>query len=233
MPQIYGIEHIIYLVVVFSMMAVAILLIKKYVKTEAGLSRTVRITGALLLTAIVWNRLSVAFLRDGWNSLIPGTFCGVSSFVFSVATLVFNKNSKVFHCLTYCGLLGGTLTLVYPDFIGQAATIWYPMTISGLVHHTVMLFLGILMLVTGYVKPELKKWHILPIGLSFYMSFGLFLITYLGYGDAIHIFTPILEDTPLDWLLLGAIFLSAHALFLFVWDRLEKKHWIHTLHFEA
>jgi hypothetical protein len=227
MPEIYGIEHILYLIVVFSMMAIAFILIRKKVKTETGLDRTIRITGGLLLACIVWNRLSIAWLRDGWDSLIPGSFCGLTSLVFSLATLIFRKNSPVFHCLVYCGLLGGTLTLAYPDFIGQADSIWYPMTISGLAHHTVMLFLAILMIRTGWMKPELKKWPILPIGLSFYMSFGLFLITYLGYGDAIHIYTPILEDTPLDWLILGILFLGLVAIFLFVWDRLEKKQRIH------
>jgi len=147
--------------------------------------------------------------------------------VFSLSALIFKKNSNIFHCLVYCGLLGGTLTLAYPDFIGQSDSIWYPMTISGLVHHTVMLFLGILMIRTGYMKPELKKWYILPIGLSFYMSFGLFLITYLGYNDAIQIYTPVLEDTPLDWLVLGVLFMSLVALFQILWGRLEKKHAIH------
>jgi membrane protein implicated in regulation of membrane protease activity len=98
------------------------------------------------------------------------------------------------------------------------------MTISGLVHHTVTFYLVFLMLKSGYLKPELKKWHLLPIGLSIYMVYGLFLVTVVGYGDAMYIYHPILEGTFLDWDVLGVIFLLLHFLFLCLWE-LTQKRW--------
>lgn len=226
MPAIFGTEHLLYLAVVIGLMILAFWIIRKTVKTEKGLERTIRIIGGILLSSIVWNRLSIAILRDGWDSLLPGSFCGLTSLSFSISALIFKKNSPVFHCLAYCGILGGFLTLVYPDFIGQAPTIWYPMTISGLWHHTVMLFLGVFMLLSGYVKPELRKWQYLPIGLSFYICVGLFEITQLGYSDAMEIFNPILSGTPLNWFVMGCIFLPVHAIFLLAWDAAAKRRWI-------
>ncbi len=226
MPEIYGTEHVFYLTVVFSLMVLAFGILRKRVKTEKGLERTIRILGGILLASIVWNRLSIAILRDGWDSLLPGSFCGLTSLALSVSALIFRKNSPVFHCLAYCGILGGLVTLAYPDFIGQAPTIWYPMTISGLWHHTLMLFLGAFLLASGYVRPELRKWHYLPIGLSFYICVGLFEITQLGYSDAMEIFNPILSGTPLNWFVLGCLFLPVHALFLFVWGVAAKRRWI-------
>lgn len=226
MPKVFGVEHILYLFVVFGMMALAYYFIRKNVKTERGLERTIRVIGAILLASIIWNRLSIAILRDGWDSLIPGSFCGLTSLSFSLSALIFKKNSPVFHCLAYCAILGGLITLAYPDFIGQSSTIWYPMTISGLWHHTVMLFLGVLMLLTGYVKPELRKWHLLPIGLAFYVCMGLFEITHLGYDDAMEIFNPILSGTPFDWFVMGCIFLPVHALFLLGWEKIRRWGWI-------
>ncbi len=203
-------------------MVVATLLIRKTVKTENQVKIVVKLIAGLLLMAIIWNRTSIAILRNGMKSFLPGTFCGASSLALAIAVLVFPKNSPVFHSVAYTGLLGSLLTLFYPDFIGQDDSFFYPMTISGLIHHTVMLYLVFLMLLTGYLKPELKKWYLLPLGLCFYMVYGLFLIHVVGYGDAMYIHEPILPDTSLDWDMLGFLFLLLHAVFLVVWEFVNK-----------
>ena len=223
MPQIYGIEHILYLLVTISIMTALTILIDKKVHTTKQKEVTVKLIGVALLLAILWNRTSIAILRNGISSFLPGTFCGASSFALAIAVLICKKDSPVFHSVAYTGLLGSILTLVYPDFIGQDVSFFYPMTISGLVHHTVTFFLVLIMIRTGYLKPELKKWHLLPLGLSVYMVYGLFLITVLGYGDAMYIYQPILEGTILDWDVLGAIFLALHLVFLVIWDLIMKR----------
>lgn len=224
MPQIYGIEHILYLLVVITIMTGLTIFIQKKVKTEKQIELTIKIIGIVLLLAIIWNRISVITLREsGIGSILPGTFCGASSLALAIAVLFFKKNSPVFHSIAYVGILGGILTQVYPDFIGQDESFFYAMTISGLVHHSIIFFLVFIMIKTGYLKPELKKWHLLPIGLAFYMIYGLFLITVLGYGDAMYIYRPILEGTPLNWIVLGSIFLVLHFLFLLFWELIQKK----------
>jgi hypothetical protein len=223
MPQIFGIEHILYLLVTFVMITGLTILIQKKAHTEKQKETAIKLIGVGLLLAILWNRTSISFLRNGWISFLPGTFCGASSFALAIAVLVCKKNSPVFHSVAYTGLLGSILTIVYPDFIGQDVSFFYPMTISGLVHHTITFFLVFIMIRTGYLKPELKKWVLLPLGLSVYMVYGLFLITVLGYGDAMYIYHPILEGTILDWDVLGAIFLVLHGGFLVMWEFLEKR----------
>ncbi|MBN2503830.1 MAG: YwaF family protein [Bacilli bacterium] len=226
MPQVFGPEHIIYLLISIALMIGATYWIRRNVHTEKGMINTIKIIGLMLLVAILWNRTSIALLRDGFRSFLPGTFCGASSLALALSVLVAKKNSPIFHSVAYTGLLGSILTLVYPDFIGQDQSFFYPMTISGLVHHTVMFYLIIVMLMTGYLKPELKKWHLLPLGLSIYMVYGLFLITVVGYGDAMYIFHPILEGTILDWDVMGVLFLALHAIFLIVWEFTMKNRLI-------
>jgi uncharacterized membrane protein YwaF len=223
MPEVFGWEHFTYLAMVVIIMTVLLFLIKKKVKDEKEIEKIVRITGVLLFVAIAWNRLSISLLRDGWGNLLPGSFCGATSLILSICAIGLKKNHAVFHCIAYMGLLGGILTLIYPDFIGQADSIWFPMTISGLVHHTIMTFLVLLMILTGYLKPELKKWYLLPLGVCVYMTYGLFLITVLEYGDAMHVFSPILDGTNLDWFHLGLIYLPVHAVFLLAWEFFGKK----------
>jgi hypothetical protein len=224
MPHVYGIEHFVYLFVTTAIMVISWIGIKKHVKSEDQLTKTIRIIGFLLFLAIVWNRISIAILRDGWNELLPATFCGASSLALSIAAMTLKKDHIIFHCIAYVGLMGGILTLVYPDFIGQSSSIFYPMTISGLVHHSIMFFLVMTMLMTGYLKPQLKKWMVAPVGLCIYMTYGLFLITVVGYHDAMYIYEPILEGTPLTWIVIGVIFLAYHFVFLLVFGILQKKN---------
>ncbi|HOP56869.1 MAG TPA: YwaF family protein [Bacillota bacterium] len=224
MPHIYGPEHIIYLFVVIVLMGMGFFLINRHVKTEKQLALAIRLIGGLLLIMIIWNRLSIAILRDGFNELLPGSYCGTSSLVLALAAIFLKKDHPVFHCVAYIGLLGGLATLAYPDFIGQADSIFYPMTISGLAHHTVMVFLVVVMLTTGYLKPMFLKWHYAVLGLALYLVYGLFLIKVLGYGEAMCINRPLLDDTNLYCFQLGAIYLPVHAAFLAIWNLVGKKY---------
>lgn len=218
MPQVYGLEHFLYLFTVFSIYAVGFYLIHKYIKTEKQVTWLIKGIGLVLFLAIMWNRISVSALRDGWAHFIPSTFCGFSSLALSLGAITLKKDHPFFHSVAFVGLLGGLLTTFYPDFIGQSDSIFYPMTISGLVHHSVMVFLVIVMIQTKFLIPTKKKWVYLPLGLSLYMTFGLFQITVLGYNDAMYIYHPILEGTPLNWFVLGMIFLPYHFIFVSVFD---------------
>lgn len=223
MPTVYGFEHFAYLFVSLLILVPTFLWIKKHVHTEKEIRKTIFILGAILFVAIIWNRISVCALRDGFDKFIPSTFCGMSSLLLSISAMTLKKDHAVFHSVAYVGLLGGLLTNIYPDFIGQAPSIFYPMTISGLVHHTLMVFLVIVMFSLGYVRPSIKKWIYLPLGLAVYMCIGIFLMTELGYSDAMYIYSPILSGTPLNWFWLGMIFLPYHALFLLVWERARRQ----------
>jgi len=217
MPTVYGIEHLLYLTAVALIGGAVLFFVKKHVTTERGVDSAVRILGAVLLAAIVWNRLSIAITRGDFSGLLPGSFCGASSLALAVAAITLKRNHVVFHCIAYVGWVGALITQLYPDFIGQGPTIWYPMTISGLTHHSVMFLLVTMMVMTGFLKPDPKKWIALPLGLSVYMVYGLFLITVLGYGDAMYIYHPILSGTPLNWIVLGPIFFALQGLFLLAW----------------
>ncbi|HEY8365038.1 MAG TPA: hypothetical protein VIK84_05645 [Haloplasmataceae bacterium] len=223
MPTVFGTEHIIYLAIVIALMVLAIVLVKRFVKTDKQLVIIIKSIAFLLLLAIIWNRISIAIGRDNYDSLWPSSFCGTSSLVLALGTLLFKKDNPILHCVVYIGFLGGVLTLVYPDFIGQANSIFYPMTISGLLHHTLMVFLIILMFITGYFRPSLKKWKYLPIGLALYMVYGLFLITVVGLSDAMYIYSTILDEVKLNWFYLGLIFIPTHFLFLCSWELITRK----------
>jgi hypothetical protein len=223
MPHVFGIEHALYILVALIVGVVMYKTIVRLASTDAEKVKAIRIIGGVLLAAIIWNRLSIAITRDNFAGLLPGTFCGASSLFLSIGALVLKKNAPYFHCVAFVGLYGGLTTLIYPDFIGQSDSVFYQMTISGLVHHTVMVFLFVMMVRLGFLVPDPRKWIYFPTGLAFYMVYGLFLITKLGYGDAMLIHGPILEGTPLDWLVMGMIVMTLHGVVLVIWEKVSGR----------
>lgn len=67
---------------------------------------------------------------------------------------------------------------------------------SGLLHHTIMVWLVIICMLTKYIVPTMKKWSIFPIGLSMVMTFGLFEKDCLHFTKAMQIGEPLLKSAP-------------------------------------
>lgn len=221
MPHVYGIEHILYLAVTLSATVAVWLLAARYCRGEKGSAILVKSIAAVLLCTLVWNRISIACYSESFAlALVPTSFCGMSSLLFSLATLLGKRDNKALHCVAYVGMLGGLLTVFYPDFVGQADSIFHSRTISGLAHHSITIMLFGAMLAVGYLKPSLKRWYCLPLGLCTYITFGLFFIQAFDMDGAMYITKPILPDTPLVWYVIGLIFVPVHVLLLLGWELL-------------
>lgn len=218
MPKVFGTEHLLYLLVCVVVSVVSLILIKKFVKTKKQKTILVKVMGVALFIAIMCNR----FACCGWvfdiENFFPTTFCGTTSIIFSL-TLIFAKpDSSLMQFVSSCAFFGGILTLIYPDFIGQNQSIFFGKTITGLLHHTLMVYNFILILLLGYYKPTLKKWQALPLGLCVYMTYGIFNITILGHSDSMQIYKPLLEGTPFTWFFTGILFILLYTMFLVVYE---------------
>ncbi len=132
MPKVFGWQHLTYLAVFIVIAIILTFFILKYAKAEKMLALIMKIIGGLLFICIVWNRTTLVMKYNSAWFLIPDTFCGISSLILSLALLIGKRNNFVFHFICYLGFIGGLIVLVYPDFIGQASSIFYPATISGL-----------------------------------------------------------------------------------------------------
>ena len=223
MLEIYGLEHFLYLLVSFPIFILSIYLIKKYIKTERALRKTVTIVGIIYIIVLVWNRIVTSIYLVGWSHFLPNLYCGISGIALSISMIFLKKDHIAFHCIVYISILGGLLTMIYPDFIVKGSSLFFMPTISGLIHHSLLLFVPIMLIVMGYVKPNVKKYLVLPLGMSLYISLGVFQITVMGYEDAMYIFEPVLQNTMFNWFGLAILFLPAHFLFLFVWQYIPAR----------
>lgn len=219
MPKIFGWQHLTYLAVAIILMIIGWTLIKKFVKKENHLRLVFFILGIVELGLISWNRICTNIGVYNPIMLLPTTFCGTTSFVFAMILIFGKKDSKPLQFITMCAFLGGLLTLIYPDFIGQNASVFYPPTISGLLHHTFLLFTSVLVIITKYLVPTFKKWSSLIVGLCAFMAYGAFQIGILKRSNSMQIMKPLISGTALNFALVGFLFVVLYTVFLLVYER--------------
>lgn len=205
MPQIFGWQHFTYLGIFLLVSAATLACIKIKVKRDFTLTVLTKCLGVFLFAMIAWNRITIALAQDNALMLIPNSFCGMTSLCLALCAIFCKRDALVFHCFVYLALWGGTLTLIYPDFISQDARFFYPPTISGLLHHSVALYVAVMLILTGQVKPSVRKFYAFPVGMCLLLCYGLFLIDALGFSGAMYIGSPLIEGTILTWYFVGPL----------------------------
>lgn len=220
MIKIFGKEHIIYMAISFAIIITTLVLIKKYCKTERSKKIAIKVSGAVQLLVVLLNNI---FLYQWVHRIELVSLCGTVSLLFAVFAIVCKKDSSCLHFVTYTGLLAGLIATIYPTYIGQGTTIFFPSTITSLIHHSLTFYLAILVLELGYITPNIKKWHAWPLGYCALMTYGLFNLKIRGRADSMYINNPVLAGTKLNWFYLGLIFLAVYTIFLLVYDGIKNK----------
>ena len=207
------------------MASAALLLAKKYAKSERAREIFMKSLALLLFIAIIANRLSQVFRYDTvrWEQIIPDSYCGMTSLVLALAVLLGKKDNYALHFVWILGLFGGIATVVYPAFIGQGPTVFYLPTITGLLHHSLCATLAIAVLMFGWMRITYKKWYCTVLGFTCYLTVGAFLIGCLGFEDAYHIYTPLIDGTVLTTWVMAPMYLACYALLLLVIELVRKR----------
>ena len=197
MPELFGVEHILYLVISTAIASAALLLAKRYARDEKSQRVFLKVLAALLLVAIVTNRLSQVFRYDDvrWYLIIPDSFCGMTSLVLALAVLFGKRDNNVLHFVWLLGIFGGVSSSIYASYVGQGPTVFYLPTISGLLHHSISATLVVAILMFGYIEITYKKWYCTLFGFTSYLTLGAFMMQEFDMNDAFHIAEPLIEGT--------------------------------------
>jgi hypothetical protein len=75
----------------------------------------------------------------------------------------------------------------------------------------------------NWIHITYKKWYCTILGFTCYLTVGAFLIGCLGFEDAYHIYTPLIDDTPLTTWVMAPMYLGCYALLLLVIELVRKK----------
>lgn len=224
-PQLFGIEHILYIIITTVVASAGLLLAKKYAKTDKSQTIVLKILAALLFVAIMTNRLSQVF-RYGtvrWYCIIPDSFCGMTSLVLALAVLFGKKDNHVLHFVWLLGLFGGISTVIYATFLDQDISFFYIPTISGLLHHSLSAIVVVALLIFKQIDITYKKWYCTFFGFTSYLTLGAFLMHTFDLSDAYHIAEPLISDTPLTAWVMAPMYAVGYGLVLLIVELVKRK----------
>jgi len=220
MAKIFGKEHIIYMIVSFAIIITALVLIKKFCTSEKSKKIAVKVSGAVQLIVVLLNNI---FLYKWVHRIELVSLCGTVSLLFAIFAIFCKKDSPCLHFVAYTGLVAGLIATIYPTYLNQGPTIFFPSTITSLMHHSLTFYLAVLVLELGYVVPDIKKWKAWPIGYCCLLVYGLFNIKIRGRSDSMYINNPVLSGTKLNWFYMGLLFLLVYTIFLLIFDAIKNK----------
>lgn len=219
-PKIFGVEHIVYMIISFIITIAALILIKIFCKTEKQKNLAYKISAGILLLVVVLNNI---FIYQWVNEVKLDSLCGTISLLFAVFALVCKKDSACLHFVTYTAIVSCLIATIYPNYIGQGDTIFFPSTITSLLHHSLSFYMAILTLMIGRITPNIKRWYIWPLGYCAIITFGLFNIKFRGKSDSMYINSPVISGTFLNWFYLAIMFFALYMIFLFIYDAVKNK----------
>jgi hypothetical protein len=224
-PQLFGIEHILYILISTVVAVITLVLARKTAVTEKSQKIFLKILALLLLAAILANRLSQVF-RYGtvrWYCIIPDSFCGMTSLVLALAVLFGRKDNCVLHFVWLLGLFGGISTVIYATFLDQDVSFFYLPTISGLLHHSFSATLAVALLLFRQIRITYKKWHYTFFGFTAYLTLGAFLMHTFKLSDAFHIAEPLIPGTPLTAWVMAPMYAAGYGLILLSVELYSRK----------
>lgn len=223
--QLFGIEHILYIVLSTIFGSAYLLLSKKYAKTEKSQNIALKSLAFLLFVAIMTNRLSQVYRYDTvrWYCIIPDSYCGMTSLVLALAVLLGKRDNHILHFVWLLGLFGGISTVIYATFLDQGPTIFYLPTISGLLHHSLCATLVVALFLFRQIDITYKKWYCTFFGFTSYLTVGAFLMHTFDMSDAFHIAEPLLSGTPLTAWVMAPMYAVAYGIILWIVEIVKRK----------
>ena len=224
-PQLFGIEHISYIIISTLIGGIGMLFAYKYAKNEKTQNIILKCLAAALFIYVMTNRLSQVFRYDTvrWYCIIPDSFCAMTSLVLSLAVLFGKKNNNVYHFVWLLGLFGGISTVIYATFVDQHTSFFYIPTFTGLLHHSFSAIVVVALLMFKQINITYKKWYCTFFGFTSYLTLGAFLMHTFDLSDAFHIAEPLLPNTPLTAWVMAPMYVTAYAIILLVIE-LVRKH---------
>ena len=230
LSDLYKMPHIIYIIMNVIISALFILFVVKSPSKRRNL--IIKISGIILLLLVIINRISITVYdnaiahKDDASilELLPNSICGLSSLLLALGIVFGAKDNFVLNSVSYIGFFGSIIVIFYPDFL-ITQPFWSIRSITGLLHHSLFNLIVIVMMISGYIKPCVVKFKYLIIMMSFYMTYGIFLIDACGIQHAMQIGKPLIQNAPIitSWYV---VFLATAVVVLIyeaIFDFLNKK----------
>ncbi len=227
--------HILFIVLTILVLGASLTLITLFVKKENTLLWIYRISGIVLFVTIVVNhidviRFDVEIEKDvvmvfgketpytWWMVALPFTICSFASFVIPFGCFM-KKDNFIVHSLYPIAIMGGIVNIFIPNYLGNQG-FFEIRTWTGLLHHILSMWIVLLMLLKGFIKPSMKKIYQLPIALLIILALGLIELQAFHYAEAMAIETDL---SGFMWYHMDLGLILADFIFTFIMEKFVYK----------
>ena len=216
--KVFGTEHIVFMIVSVIVLTALLIVLKKFVpQNKVGL--VMKITAFCGLVLIVINRIVVSKSRNAdFIDFLPDTYCSMMGLILPLTVLLFKPTTKIYQYAVFAGFIGGLITFFYPDFFVYFDDFFNIHPFTGILYHTLMVFIFAESLVLKYFTPSFRKWTAFPIGLAFMVVYACFGNSVLGQTNNMYLNAPLLPDTILSWWFTGIMLILLYTLILQIYE---------------
>ena len=222
MPKLFGIEHCLYLAIVFIFFFLLGYALKKNIKDDKNIEYMFRILGFFGLLFIIISRISMSLDRHNFIFLIPDSFCSMTSYLTAISLLFLKKNNILLHVVWLLALVGNICSLIIPDYLADGPTIFFLPTITALMHHSFTLFEIIMVFVFKYMYLTIKKSWSQIILIILYIGLGLILVYGLHASDAFYIKNPAIINTHLRLWEMIPLYISIYLIIMITIELIRR-----------
>lgn len=231
----FGLHHFLFLLIAIALGSVIVYIF--YAKLKDENKRTL----ALKILSAIWFSFGLAHQivyaaevmngpnLSGWTwpqLMLPFTYCSLLSIVTPLVIIFFKKDNRALHCLTYFSFFGG-FSIFFPAWLSDNTSFFLPSSILAMFHHSFMLLTSVLLIVTKYIKPSMKRFYIYPIGVAMIILLGVLEKYVMKFPIGMMIGVPLFDKMPhlTSWwgLWLGGSFLVFIFLFLYEFMMYKKE----------
>ena len=194
--EMFSYEHIKILIICTICIVIGLMLSHKMDKKQVH--KTIRIYTLVLWTMETGKIIFNLIMGSNPNSFIPLYFCSIplyAGIMSSVGKGKIKKTGDVF--LAVGGVVGGIAYIISPSTTAGMYPGFHFITMQSFVHHALMVYLGILMLMKEYVQLKLKDWKyytgiisvvsVIAYGINIVLDTNLMFITRTFQGTAIDV----------------------------------------------
>ena len=235
----FGLTHILYLLISFALSALLIFLGKRFIKTEDGHNRAIRIV-AIITVLIHISPLWVDFLKNGSAEvesvmIFPIHPCNVCMWLLVIATAL-KRRGVVYRLVSEYACLGGTVCgiigLVFNENFGNNPTLADWDIFKGMLSHSTMILGAIYLGVSGLAKIRFRNIVSVTAGLALFLVDGLIIngiyaLAGLDPCNSMYLVEPPFANMP--WLttpVIGLAALVVITVFASLYEKLVyKKKW--------
>lgn len=191
-----------------------------FAKSEKSKVLVIKITAGVLLLATTLSRFIYYDWKPSFIDFLPNSFCSTMGFVLPLFILLCKKDSKTLFYAIFAGFMGGVITVLSGDDIGQAR---FQNTVISYFYHGLMSSLSMLCVAVRYSTPTLNKVPRLFVALCVMVVYGIFSNQVFGYSNNMFLNTPLIDGTILTWWFVGIMFILIAIAVAIVYEAITLK----------